>query len=115
MTRVGGKVTNIKGKGTVKLLASCDGKTCILMLNDVLHVPGQPHNLISLGRWDKASGNYSGGHGLITLNTKDEKQSPKVIKSIIIYTRWMFDYTRQILCVRMQILCLEPSWVHNPP
>jgi hypothetical protein len=40
VTRVGGKVTNIKGKGTVKLLATCNGKMCILTLNDVLHVPG---------------------------------------------------------------------------
>jgi hypothetical protein len=71
VTGVGGKVTNIKGKGTVKLLASCNGKTCILMLKDVLHVPGQPHNLISLGRWDKASGHYSGSNGIIILKTKD--------------------------------------------
>jgi hypothetical protein len=59
VTGIGGKVTNSKGKGTHKLLATCDGNMCILTLNDVLHVLGQPHNLISLGRWDKASGHYS--------------------------------------------------------
>jgi len=67
VTGVGGKVSEIKGVGTVKLIASCDENECILTLKDVLHVPNQPYNLISLGRWDQIGGTYIGTEGMLTL------------------------------------------------
>ena len=39
------------------------GETCVLMLEDVLYIPTNKQNLISLGRWDKAGGQYMGGDG----------------------------------------------------
>jgi len=31
-----------------------------LILENVLYVPQNPHNLLSLGRWDNAGGSYQG-------------------------------------------------------
>ena len=73
VTGVGGKVTNILGRGTVKLIAVCDGQENLLTLKDVHHIPGQPHNLISLGRWTRAGGSYSANGTMLTLKTKDGK------------------------------------------
>jgi len=36
-----------------------------------LYIPNNPQNLLSLGRWDKAGGNYHGGQGILTMNMKD--------------------------------------------
>ena len=45
---VGGKESQIAGRGTVDLISTCKGQNFILHLEDILHVPGQV-NLISLG------------------------------------------------------------------
>jgi len=76
-TGVGGKEAKITGHGTVELLSECNGFKYILCLENVLHIPGQKNDLISLGRWDEAGGRYSGGGGKITLITKDGKQIAK--------------------------------------
>jgi len=47
---VGGLRTYTIGRGRVNLRSECDGKTYILELYDVLHVPGNRNNLLSLGR-----------------------------------------------------------------
>jgi hypothetical protein len=49
VTGVGGKEAKIAGWGTVELVSTCNGQKYILCLEDVLHVPGQQNNLISLG------------------------------------------------------------------
>jgi hypothetical protein len=51
----------------------CNGEEHNLYLQNVLHVPGTRNNLISLGRWDVAGGCYLGGHGQLTLMTKNGK------------------------------------------
>jgi GAG-pre-integrase domain len=61
----------IAGRGTVELSSTCNGQQYTLLLLNVLHVPGMRNNLLSLGRWDAAGGNYFGGKGSITLVTKD--------------------------------------------
>jgi hypothetical protein len=76
-TSVGGKEAKITGHSTVELLSECNGHTYILCLKNVLHIPGQKSNLISLGRWDEAGSCYIGGGGKITLITKDGKQITK--------------------------------------
>ena len=43
------------------------------MLEDVLYISTNKHNLISPGRWDKAGGRYVGGDGKINLVTKNGK------------------------------------------
>jgi hypothetical protein len=74
VTGVGGKEANIASRGTVELLSTCKGRTYSLHLENVLHVPGQWNNLISLGGWDAAGGRYFGGKGELTLVTKDGKK-----------------------------------------
>src|ERR1700730_12380286 len=61
VTGVGGKTATAIGRGTVTLISKCNGIDWTLKLENVLHVPGQKNNLISLGRWDKAGGTYLGG------------------------------------------------------
>jgi len=73
VTGVGGKKAAAIGRGTVILISNCNGVNWTLKLENVLHVPGQRNNLISLGRWDKAGGTYQGGENKITLITKDGK------------------------------------------
>jgi len=44
------------GKGTVYLSTECDGKHNIICLQNVLHIPCNQNNLLSVIRWDKAPG-----------------------------------------------------------
>src|SRR5215471_14921111 len=74
ITGVGGKRATAIGRGTVELISNCNGKYWTLALKDVLHVPGQKNNLISLGRWDAAGGEYQGGNGKLILVSKNGEQ-----------------------------------------
>jgi hypothetical protein len=49
VTGVGGKEAKIASWGTVELVSTCNGRKYILCLEDVLHLPGQQNNLISVG------------------------------------------------------------------
>lgn len=40
-----------------------NGKKFIIVLHNVLYIPGNKHNLISLGKWDKNGGAWQGGGG----------------------------------------------------
>ena len=57
----------------MELISSYNGHKYILELENVLYIPTNRNNLISLGRWDKAGGWYIGGGGVLTLITKDGK------------------------------------------
>ena len=46
---VGGAKAHAIGKGTIKLISECNGHTYVLELQDVLHVPNNRNNLLSLG------------------------------------------------------------------
>jgi hypothetical protein len=74
VTGVGGKKATAIGRGTVGLILNCNGINWKLKLENVLHVPGQKNNLISLGRWDTAGGSYQGEENKIILITKDGKR-----------------------------------------
>ena len=56
VTGVGNVKAQAQGRGMVRLKSIINGETCDLMLKDVLYIPTNKHNLISLGRWDKAGG-----------------------------------------------------------
>jgi hypothetical protein len=58
VTGVGSKKAAAIGCGTVVLISNCNGINWKLKLENVLHVPGEKNNLISLGRWDMAGGSY---------------------------------------------------------
>lgn len=51
-----------------------------LILNDVLYVSANRHNLLLLGRWDDAGGKYQGGNSVLTLTTKQGKTVATGIK-----------------------------------
>ena len=70
---VGNVKTDAKGKGTVKLASRYNNHQYIIELKNVLYIPTTKKNLISLGRWDKAGGCYTGGGGKLTLITKSGK------------------------------------------
>ena len=70
VTGVGGIRTNIQGKGTVILESGYKGSTYILRLKDVLHIPANKNNLISLGRWDDAGGTYKSDARTLKLTMK---------------------------------------------
>ena len=58
---VGNTTTRAQGRGTVIIEATHDGKQHKLTLKNVLHVPNNRHNLLSLGRWARAGGTFKGG------------------------------------------------------
>jgi len=56
VTGIGGVQAFAVGKGTVYLSTECDGKHSIIHLQNVLHIPCNQDNLLSVIRWDKAPG-----------------------------------------------------------
>ena len=68
---VGNVKTKANGRGTVELMSTYNGHNYTLQLENVLYIPSNRNNLISLGRWDKAGGWYTRGGGELTLITKD--------------------------------------------
>ena len=57
----------------MNLQSECDGKTYILELHDVLHVPDNRNNLLSLRRWETAGRSYTARDGILSLLTKEGK------------------------------------------
>jgi len=70
---VGGLKTHVIGRGRVNLQLECDGKTYILELHDILHVPDNHNNLLSLGRWETAGRSYTARDGILSLLMKEGK------------------------------------------
>ena len=70
----------IQGRGTIELVLMCKEHDYILLLENVLHVPGMWNNLILLGCSDAAGGYYTGGGGTITLIMKDGRHVPQETK-----------------------------------
>ena len=68
---VGDKQIYAEGKGTVKIVSIVTGQKFYLTLTDVLYVPKNPNNLLSLGRWDTASDSYHGGNNTLQLHKDD--------------------------------------------
>ena len=67
-----GKLTaKVEGRGTIELKSRYNNKTYILRLHNVLHIPSNRNNLISLGKWDAVGGRYIGGGGKIILEDKN--------------------------------------------
>jgi len=70
---VGNAQTRAEGKGTINIRTMVNHQAYNLTLRDVLYILSNPHNLISLGRWDNAGGNYHGGQGILTMNARNGK------------------------------------------
>ena len=71
VTGVGNLVTKAEGRGKVELTSWCNGHKYILQLEDVLYIPNNRNNLISLGKWDQRGRQFIGGGGVLMLITKD--------------------------------------------
>jgi hypothetical protein len=56
------------GKGSVRLIAFCDGKKTPIVLNDVLHVPAARCNLVSQSQLDRFGVHSATGNGQIHLS-----------------------------------------------
>jgi hypothetical protein len=68
---VGQLKMHAKGRGTVQLQSLYKGQVTILQLHDILYVPDNQHNLLSLGRWDWDGRYYTGQNSQLTLFTKE--------------------------------------------
>jgi hypothetical protein len=92
VTGVGGKQAPIFSQGTVELNLTYGSKDYILRLKDILYIPGQKNNLISLGRWDAAGRRYIGGSRNLTSSQRTERRWPKERKYPITCTRCLLPY-----------------------
>ena len=77
---VGNNHAIVEGRGTIELESTYKDYKYLLRLENVLHIPSNRNNLISLGHWDHAGGRYTGGGGAIILVTKDGKHVAKGTK-----------------------------------
>ena len=58
---VGRLKAKAKGRGTIELKSWYNNKTYILKLENILYIPTNRNNFISLGKWDDAGGRYIDG------------------------------------------------------
>ena len=65
---VGNSKMPIDGWESVELQSKYGGKSYRLWLEDIMYVPSNRNNLLSLGQWDQGRQTYVGGGGKITLN-----------------------------------------------
>ena len=82
---IGGIQMHAKGHETVELELVCKGCKYTLMLNDILYIPGNKNNLISLGHWEAMGGKYTGHNGKLTLTTKSGShiiQGPRISNNL---------------------------------
>jgi len=77
---VGGVKAHAIGQGNIKLKSKCDGWTYILKLKNVLHVPKNRNNLLSLGKWETNGRSYNACNGTLSLLTKERKPVTKGAK-----------------------------------
>jgi hypothetical protein len=68
---VGGIKTHAEGRGTVQLESTCNRQKFTLTLKDVLYIPNNKNNLISLECWEAAGGRYAAHDGMLMLSTKN--------------------------------------------
>ena len=71
VTGVGNLETKAEGRGTVELISWCNDHKYILQLKNVLYIPNNCNNLISLGKWDQDERTFNSRGGVLTLINKD--------------------------------------------
>jgi len=90
---VGGLKMCAIGQGRVNLWSECDGKMYILELHDVLHVPDNRNNLLSLRQWETAGHSYIACDSILSLLTKDRKPVARGAKVRNNLYKMMFKHT----------------------
>ena len=68
---VGGNNTAVKGRGTVVLHTECGDRRYKLRLENVLYIPTNKNNLLSLGRWEGGGRQYIGANEELKLYDAD--------------------------------------------
>ena len=63
--------THAAGRGTISLESNCNGRKYTLTLQDVLYIPGNKNNLISLRCWEAVGGEYAARKGMLTLTMEN--------------------------------------------
>lgn len=76
------------GVGTVQLKSRVQGRDINITLNDVLHLPSLPHNLISLGRIEARGATLTLKKGQAGVTDNRSKKTIMTVKgSAAIYTK----------------------------
>ena len=61
VTGIGNMVTKAERQGIVELTSWCNGHKFILQLENVLYIPNNQNNLISLSKWDQGGRWFTSG------------------------------------------------------
>ena len=104
---VGGIKASVAGHGTIKVILTFNGQDYILELHNVLYVPSNQNNLISLEYWNAAGGQYLGGGGALILVTKDGNR--------IGYSKKINNHLyKMMMSIRKSILAPTKTHTANP-
>ena len=74
---VGGKITQVVGRGTVNLTAQIGTRKRTLRLEKVNYIPSNKYNIFALGRWDSQGRRYQASNGELILYNR---QNAPVLK-----------------------------------
>src|SRR6266566_610854 len=74
---VGGKITQVVGRGTVNLTAQIGTRKRTLRLENVNYIPFNKYNIFALGRWDSQGRRYQASNGELILYNR---QNAPVLK-----------------------------------
>src|ERR1700741_3006743 len=110
ITGVGNQTTTAKGRGTIIVTSEHEGKITNLQLTDVLYVPSNKTNLISLGRWEKNGRYYIAKNGLLLLRTRTNVAIASGIKVSNNLSRREFIPSSKNPDLSMNALPKTPSW-----
>ena len=69
---VGGKIIQVEGRGTVKLIAQYGTRKRTLYLEKVNYIPSNKYNILALGRWDSHGRRYQASNGNLILYDHDD-------------------------------------------
>jgi hypothetical protein len=67
---IGSIQTHAKGHRTIELESTCKGHIYMLTLKDILYIPRNKNNLISLEHWEATEGEYAAHNGKLMLTAK---------------------------------------------
>jgi len=67
---VRGIKTHAAGRGTITLKSTFNKRNFTLTLKDVLYIPRNKNNLISLERWEATGGKFAAHKGVLMLTTE---------------------------------------------
>jgi hypothetical protein len=68
---VGGKITQVAGRGTIILTTQYGMRKHTLRLEKVNHIPNNKYNIFALGRWDSQGQRYQASNGELTLYNRN--------------------------------------------